>query len=247
MNAASVYDAYWASGRHVSPEWDDKQFRKVLAPLIGRQNVLDYGCGLGYTYQRHLAASVKNYTGADVGSLAVEDARRKGFGALLISPETGKIDAPADSFDGATCLEVMEHLFDPLQAAREIHRVMKPGGVLVATVPNFGYHAWRLLALLRAQVPASPDNPAQNAFNGVHIRFFSKLTFTRLLRAAGFVNVRIGSFDESNVWDVAWAAGPLGIVSDITRKHLPGPLRLSFLQDVWPNVFAYRLRAVAQK
>lgn len=247
MNTENFYDQYWASGLHVSPEWGTVRFKKVFGPMIGRERVLDYGCGLGHAYQKLLAGAVKSYAGADVGPMALADARKKGFEAFQIDSDKGTIDSPSNAFDGTTCIEVFEHLFDPLQSARELHRVLKPGGVLVATVPNFGYHAWRLLALLRAQVPSEPENKNTNRHNGVHIRFFSRLMLRRLLGDAGFTNITVGSFDDSSVWDVFKAAGHLGQVSDFARKHFPSPIHLRFLQDAWPNVFAMRLRAVAYK
>ena len=124
---------------------------------------------------------------------------------------------------------------------------MKPGGVLVVTVPNFGYHPFRLLALLRAQVPSAPENPKENRFNGVHIRFFSKLMLKRLLRDGGFTRIKFSSFDEASVWDIFEAAGHFGLISKYARKYLPAPFHLRFLQDVWPNVCAKRLRAVGWK
>jgi SAM-dependent methyltransferase len=248
MGTETFYDSdYWSQGKHAHPGMSEQLFRKWLGPLMSRDAVLDYGCGLGYTYQRLLVRSVKRYVGADVSSMAVEDARRKGLEAVRVDPANGSVPFPDSTFDGAVCVEVFEHLFDPLSAARELNRVLKPGGVLIATVPNFGYLTWRLLAFLRAQVPLEPEKPHEDRYKGVHIRFFSKLMLERLLRDAGFVDIRIGSFGESSIWDVFQAMGHISLITSFARKHIPSFLHLRFLEDVWPNVFASRLRAVAYK
>jgi SAM-dependent methyltransferase len=244
VHAEEFYDEYWRSGRHSFGEWDEQSFCRLLSALTGLDCVLDYGCGCGGVYRRRLSGAVRTYVGADVAEAALATLRQEGFSALRINPETGATDCGDNQFDGAACIEVFEHLFDPLQAAREINRVLKPGGVLVASVPNFGYFAWRLLALLRAQVPLEPHS---NRYDGVHIRFLSKLMFTRLLRDGGFVDIRIGSWDNASVWDVFHAMGPFVTISEYARKHLPKFMHLEFLQDAWPNVFAKRLRAVARK
>ena len=247
MNVENTYNEYWSSGLHQTQEWTDEQVRRYLGPLLGRQSVLDYGCGRGLSYQRKLAAIVGRYTGADVSGVALEATRNRGLSVLHIEPSSGAIAATGGTFDAAVCSEVFEHLFEPLNAAREIHRVLCPGGVLVATVPNFGYLPWRLMALLRAQVPSEPDDHVGNRYHGVHIRFFSKLMLKRLLQNAGFVDITVGSFDNASVWDVFYAAGPLARITNWARRNLPTPFHLRFLQDVWPNVFAVRLRAVAFK
>ena len=205
--------------------------------------MLDYGCGLGYSYQRPLSRAVKKYIGADVSENALLDARGKGLAAVKIS-DRGTVNVPDGSCDGAVCSEVFEHLWDPLAAAKELHRVLEPGGVLVATVPNFGYFAWRLLALLRAQVPLEPEF---DRYRGVHIRFFSRLMFKRLFLDAGFKEVKVYGWAGGSVWHVFRCAGPIGKISDWADKHVPAPLHLKFLGKLWPNVFAERLRAVAIK
>ena len=248
MGTEAFYDQdYWTNGKHAAKEWPAALFRRVMAPILTRRAVVDYGCGLGYSYQRQLVAAIQHYVGADASGMAIADARRKGLEAVQIDPNTGAVPLPSASFDSAVCSEVFEHLFDPLSAAKELQRLLKPGGILIATVPNFGYHTWRALALLRAQVPLEPEDVKNDRYKGVHIRFFSKLMFKRLLRDAGFVDIQIGSFGYSSVWDIFQAMGHFGYISKFADKYLPAPFHLRFLADVWPNVFASRLRAVARK
>jgi SAM-dependent methyltransferase len=40
------------------------------------------------------------------------------------------------TYDSALCLEVLEHVRDPFKAVSEINRIMKPGGILVCSVPH---------------------------------------------------------------------------------------------------------------
>ena len=247
MSSANFYQEYWKEGKHYNPEWNEKRFRILMGMLVGKESVLDYGCGLGYAYQSQLVKGVKRYVGADVSEVAIADAKKKGLNALTIDPNNGSVAVPSESVDSAVCIEVLEHLFDPLQSAKELNRVIRPGGTVVVTVPNFGYHAWRLMALLRAQVPSEPEDVRKNRYNGVHIRFFSKLMLKRLLRDAGFVDIKIGRFDDGSVWDVFKAGGHFGYISQFATDHFPRFMHLHFLEDLWPNVFAMRLHAVARK
>jgi SAM-dependent methyltransferase len=41
-----------------------------------------------------------------------------------------------ESYDSAICLEVLEHISNPFKAAVEIYRILKPGAVLVISVPH---------------------------------------------------------------------------------------------------------------
>jgi SAM-dependent methyltransferase len=49
---------------------------------------------------------------------------------------------PSDSFDCVFCTGTLEHVADPWQSVREIHRVLRPGGIVHIDVPFMqGYHA----------------------------------------------------------------------------------------------------------
>lgn len=246
MNSDQIYDDYWKRRNVPTIGWTSQEFHHWLGPVVGKDSVLDYGCGMGKTYQTLLRKNCVRYCGADVGNLVLEDLRAKRLPALTISA-SGTIDSPDCSFDAAVCIEVLEHLWDPLAATKELHRLLKPGGVLVATVPNFGYLPWRLLALLRARVWNEPDDWANDPFKGVHIRFFSKQMFGRLFRYAGFRNVCVSHFDQCNFFDVFYALGPLARAGHTLTARLPRFCRLQFLERLWPNVFAQRLRAVCVK
>jgi SAM-dependent methyltransferase len=57
--------------------------------------------------------------------------------------DAAKIPIPDDSFDVVTCQTVLMHLARPLEALREMLRILRPGGLLVCVEPN---NFWNYLA-----------------------------------------------------------------------------------------------------
>ena len=57
--------------------------------------------------------------------------------------DASKIPLPDDSFDVVTCQTVLMHLARPLDALREMIRILRPGGLLVCVEPN---NFWNYLA-----------------------------------------------------------------------------------------------------
>lgn len=246
MNAEEIYNEYWKSGLHHVSEWSSEYFDEHLGILKETKSVLDYGCGLGYSYQRQLCTFVDSYTGADVSDFVLENLRKKNLKGLKIR-EDSTLDVPDETFDAAICSEVFEHLYDPLAAAKELFRVIRPGGIFVATVPHFGYLPWRLRALLRAQVWSEPETE-DNPFKGVHIRYFSIRMFRRLLELSGFSEIQIVPFDRNSIYDLGFALGrPLSSLTNWCDTHLPSWTKLQYLEHLCPTLFAKRLRAIAMK
>jgi SAM-dependent methyltransferase len=56
-------------------------------------------------------------------------------GSVDLNGDADSIPAEADSFDAVLCTQVLEHVAEPRNALREFHRVLRPGGLLIATVP----------------------------------------------------------------------------------------------------------------
>jgi SAM-dependent methyltransferase len=104
--------------------------------------VLDVGAGVGH-WGRALAPHLPAHAtliGIDREPQWVEEAARRAQKAgLPFRYQLGDVlhlDFPDNSFDLVTCQTVLMHLPDPLQGLREMLRVAKPGGLILASEPN---------------------------------------------------------------------------------------------------------------
>jgi ubiquinone/menaquinone biosynthesis C-methylase UbiE len=109
---------------------------------LSGQNWLDAGCGTG-TLSRWLAARGCRVTGVDASAEMIAAAKRltetdRNLGQIRFE-RIGTINRLAmdDScFDGLLCSSVLEYVADPKACLAEFARVLKPGGLLLISVPN---------------------------------------------------------------------------------------------------------------
>ena len=115
--------------RHLFSPMHYSQYRVTL-PLARKYihgRLLDAGCG-DLPYREGLRDQVSRYDTLDVAPRA---------GELTYVGDIQKMgEVPSETYDSVICLEVLEHVPDPFSAARELNRVLAPGGVLVASVPH---------------------------------------------------------------------------------------------------------------
>jgi SAM-dependent methyltransferase len=116
--------------------------RRWLDALPSGTRVLDAGCGEGVLIDEY--AGRLNVEGIDA-SYSSPRVRRGSLTALPYADAT---------FDRALCLDVLEHLpFDAQPVAlAELHRVLKPGGELLVSVPNLAHLQSRIQFLLRGRL-----------------------------------------------------------------------------------------------
>jgi len=94
---------------------------------------LDIGCGSGY-YIWWMEKHGWQSQGIEISAGAVESARKVGLNVSKTNLPDAKI--PDSSFDTVTAWEVIEHLPGLIDQLKTIHRILKPGGRLVGSVPN---------------------------------------------------------------------------------------------------------------
>jgi 2-polyprenyl-3-methyl-5-hydroxy-6-metoxy-1,4-benzoquinol methylase len=145
-------------------------------------SVLDVGCAEGA-----FSRAVKNRTGAEVWGIeydphAAEHAKAV-IDRVLVGDANEQIaKLPDGYFDVIICNDVLEHLVDPYATLVQLRGKLKPGGVVVASIPNI-----RFLPAL-SQLVFRRDFPQEDSgiFDRTHLRFFTRRSIVRMFETSGF-------------------------------------------------------------
>lgn len=123
--------------------WDhrvSKCQRQILACLEyapHARTLLDIGCSAGYVLEAARRLGLEP-TGLDLSAFTVNLCRERGYTAVQGS--LTEMPVPEASFDIVTLKHTLEHVEDPMRGLREIHRVLRPGGVAFVIVPDAAYY-----------------------------------------------------------------------------------------------------------
>ncbi len=108
------------------------RLRKVLPHIPVGCQLLDVGCGHAASFLKAIAPRVDRAVGVD---FKVKEMQFENIQTVQqrLADQLPFEDA---SFDVVTMLAVLEHIEQEKQILQEIHRVLKPNGKLVLTVPS---------------------------------------------------------------------------------------------------------------
>lgn len=192
MNAVTqpkdYYEQYWTAGRR-QYSGDNQGYaanfrnwmHRELRDVPGNAAILEVGCG-DASFTRNLAEYSSRVTAIDISASQIEQNSRAHPEIRFVQHDVSQLFPFADnSFNVIWCSEVLEHLFAPDFALREMQRVLMPGGKLLVTVPYHGVLKDVLIALFKWDEHFSPTNP--------HIRFFTRRTLAKLAAHSGFKDV----------------------------------------------------------
>jgi len=132
----SVQNAYRERYRAIRPGWKssgDQLEAMVRSHVTARSRILDLGCGRGGVVEL-LWREVELAAGLDPDSPSLSEHRAQGMPVVRGVGE--RMPFVDESFDLIVCLWVLEHLKDPVEAFREVRRVLRPRGHFVFVTPN---------------------------------------------------------------------------------------------------------------
>ena len=190
-----AWDQIWSdcnlAQEHATGEYDRaRAIRARYLPLLPDQGwLLEAGCGVG-TELVALAGLGRRVVGVDVsmpalGRLGAFDRR-----ALLAGADIHHLPLADGGVSAYLSFGVLEHFeWGPLPALREAHRVLRPRGVLVLTVPAPNL-VWRAVRWRRRWLrTTAPAGYFETTYRLDEIR--------DAVRSAGFVDIQANPIDHS--------------------------------------------------
>jgi SAM-dependent methyltransferase len=125
---------FWFTARNRMVRWLVERF----APRA--QRALEIGCGTGFVlFALREALPAARLSGSELHSAGLEHARRRHGAAVELFQMDARHSGLSNTLDIVGAFDVLEHIPEDTRVLDEIHAMLKPGGILVATVPQ---HPW---------------------------------------------------------------------------------------------------------
>ncbi len=181
-----------------APTWANRYLWPILEKTVRRPGAIpvssadssrprafDLGCGNGAT-SALLYRIGFDVVGVDLSESGIRQARETTRQCRFeVGSVYDDLSAKYGRFDLVVSLEVIEHCFYPGKLARTAFELLSSGGIAFISTPYHGYLKNVALAL-----SGRMDSHFMALRDGGHIKFFSEATLNRLLKDAGFRDVR---------------------------------------------------------
>ncbi len=175
-----------------------KRYEELLQswePYRQTNRILDVGCGIGYFLETAQTKGWEVY-GTEYTDRAVEICAAKG-----ISMQKGELNPDlyaSESFDIITSFEVIEHINNPREEVEKFYRLLRRGGMVYITTPNFN-SMLRYYLKEHYNVIAYPE----------HLSYYTPATLQRLMETMGF----------RKVWIKTTGISPMRFTSSLRKQQ----------------------------
>jgi SAM-dependent methyltransferase len=189
LQVRGVYNReYERGGFRATP----RLYRWVLdkAPLSRGARLLDIGCGEGHLLRVASDLGLRTW-GLELSDVALRRAASNSPDSRLVLAAGEELPFAAESFDCVTNLWNLEHFLDAEQGVREMRRVARAGGWILAFLPN-AYYSGDLWRVLRTGYGPDHHQPVE--------RFATAFEWRDLLRSQGLEVVKMWPYNKFKLW-----------------------------------------------
>lgn len=189
----------------------ERDLRRVIGEPVRARRALDLACGTGYAAIGLAAAALADEVHAsDLSSKMLErcrdNARAAGVAVRLALADAERLPYGDDMFDLVVARGALHHVPSPVDALREVRRVLEPGGAAVvlaeptapgerqvAAVVGTAYRALEAWRKVRRRPKDLERERWEMASIAANLHTFAPADVERLAREAGFTEVRAGT------------------------------------------------------
>ena len=152
--------------------------------------LLEVGCGTGAFAANLAQARAAAGVSVEVWGVEMDENSAQEAATVLdrvLQGDVGSVlpDLPTAHFDCLILNDVIEHVPDPSELLRSLRPLLKPGGHLVASIPNVRY----FFNVVDLAVHGRWEYTDEGILDRTHLRFFTRSSMMHLLEECGFDSV----------------------------------------------------------
>lgn len=196
-----MYDQYYSdrvdiyhSSNRVRTRWD---FAVDRVSHQRPHSLLDFGCGDGVLFNKFKALGVRRIIGIDSSSVRLN---RVKVNAPYAETYFGLDELTGKTIDAIVCLDVLDHIYNPVELLQGFHDVLRKDGKLIGSVPNFT-RVDRRLKVLMGEIPTVSSGTFIDGYSqlidGGKVGYYSPKKMRELLLYSGFRNVKFYFYGSS--------------------------------------------------
>lgn len=190
-----LYESIWETKLQKGEGSLTNRIRESFKEIDSGFKCLDVGCGDGL-FGTLVRDRYRQVCGIDGSKRALKDAVSRGIQACLVDLDAGWLPFGDYVFDCISCLDVIEHVFDPEKLIEEISRILKRNGILILTTPNIRFIDFIRSLLFNGRFPRTSQD--KGCYDGGHIHYFTFRDVRSLLVSSGFVIIKERGYDEKH-------------------------------------------------
>lgn len=193
----------------------------VFEQIPENSQCLDVGCWTGNLGRELVKKKNCVVDGIDVDASVLKTAKRSGYRDVFtinLNNDPLKLDLKKRKYDVIVYADILEHLINPDKVLEEMKKFLKPGGIIIVSMPNIGFFLNRVQLLL-----GKWEYRDFGCMDKTHVRFFTISSAIKLVVAAGYKIQKVKPYNQF------------------------GMLRyLNKVNNIYPPLFAYQTLIIAE-